>query len=67
LEKSVIEWKLNRFIGQMEYEFRARVIIDQAYQPKKKNRLPIEIFFEIPMLTTSGIKVKYLKVSEKSG
>lgn len=30
LEKSRIEWKLNRFIGQMEYEFRCRVYLDQA-------------------------------------
>ena len=36
-----------------------------ADEPDK--RPPISVKFEIPYFTTSGINIKYLKVSEKSG
>jgi len=31
------------------------------------NRPPIQVSFEIPYFTVSGIQVRYLKITEKSG
>ncbi len=40
--------------------------IQSAERNQYKN-IPIEIEFEIPFFTLSGIQVRYLKISEKSG
>ncbi|RKP20684.1 clathrin adaptor, mu subunit [Rozella allomycis CSF55] len=75
-EKNSLLWKIKQFPGGREFmmkaqfglptikngKFNCRIRIDD---PDK--RLPINIKFEIPYYTTSGIQVRYLKVVEKSG
>jgi AP-1 complex subunit mu len=67
-ERSAMVWKIKQLGGGKEYLMRAHFGL-----PSVKNedlidrRAPINIKFEIPYFTVSGIQVRYLKIVEKSG
>ncbi|SCU88940.1 LADA_0E12860g1_1 [Lachancea dasiensis] len=64
-EKSAILWKIKTFNGGKEYSFAAQLglpSMNDIEVPKAKR--PIEVKFQIPYFTTSGIQVRYLKVHE---
>ncbi|KAI9308722.1 AP-1 complex subunit MU-1 [Cunninghamella echinulata] len=67
-EKSCLIWKLKQFQGGKEFIMRAHFglpSVQAAEETEKKP--PINIRFEIPYFTVSGIQVRYLKIVEKSG
>ncbi|KAL9327994.1 hypothetical protein ACSQ67_002997 [Phaseolus vulgaris] len=68
-EKDALIWKIRSFPGGKEYmlraEFRLPSITDEDATPERK--APINVKFEIPYFTVSGIQVRYLKIIEKSG
>lgn len=39
----------------------------EVEERQKYSRVPIQIKFEIPYFTVSGVQVRYLKIVEKSG
>lgn len=67
-EKSAMIWKIKQLGGGREFLMRAHFGL-----PSVKNedtldrRAPINVKFEIPYFTVSGIAVRYLKITEKSG
>ncbi|CCH57895.1 hypothetical protein TBLA_0A00950 [Henningerozyma blattae CBS 6284] len=64
-EKNAILWKIRSFAGGKEYSMAAQLglpSIDDNEKPKLKR--PVQIKFQIPYFTTSGIQVRYLKVNE---
>lgn len=64
-EKNAILWKLKSFAGGKEYSMTAQLglpSVDGIEPPKVKR--PIQVKFQIPYFTTSGIQVRYLKVNE---
>ncbi len=68
-DKSCMTWKIKQFAGQKQYMMRAHfglpsVTSDDSDAALKK---PISVKFEIPYFTVSGIQVRYLKITEKSG
>ena len=68
-EEEALVWKIKQFPGGKDYMLNAKFSLpsieaDAEVEQKKK---PIQIKFEIPYFTVSGIQVKYLKISEKSG
>ena len=67
--KEAIQWSLKTFPGQTEIFLRFQFNIPTVRAENSDNSLkkPIEISFEIPSFTVSGINVRYLKVTEKSG
>jgi AP-1 complex subunit mu len=67
--KEAIQWKLKTFPGQTEIflRFQFSVPTVRAENSDKSMKKPIEITFEIPSFTVSGINVRYLKITEKSG
>lgn len=58
--------------GKKEYSMKAQFGLpsisgeDDAWS-NNKSKPPIRVRFEIPYFTVSGIQVRYLKISEKSG
>ncbi len=68
-DQEAMVWYIKSFPGQKEYTMKARFgfpsIADQNRDRFKK--VPIQIKFEIPYFTVSGIQVRYLKIVEKSG
>ena len=70
-EQGALLWKIKTFPGGKEYLLRAKFSLPSITAEDENaaavRRPPIKVAFEIPYFTVSGIQVRYLKVSEKSG
>jgi AP-1 complex subunit mu len=69
-EKDQMVWTIKQFPGGREFLTRAHfdlpsIVSDETTASEKKK--PIAVKFEIPYFTVSGIQVRYLKITEKSG
>ena len=68
VEGNCLVWKIKRFPGQAEMQMTADVELSSTLADKKVwARPPISMEFQVPMFTSSGLKVRFLKVWEKSG
>mmetsp|Transcript_1821 Transcript_1821/g.2488 ORF Transcript_1821/g.2488 Transcript_1821/m.2488 type:complete len:423 (+) Transcript_1821:120-1388(+) len=67
-DKDVIIWHLKQFNGGREYLMRAHFGLPSiSSEDGDQIKAPIEVKFEIPYFTVSGIQVRYLKIIERSG
>mmetsp|Transcript_26607 Transcript_26607/g.30787 ORF Transcript_26607/g.30787 Transcript_26607/m.30787 type:complete len:431 (-) Transcript_26607:38-1330(-) len=68
-DKDAILWSLKTFTGQKEIVMRGNFSLPTVVSPDRDNfsKIPITVAFEIPYFTVSGINVRYLKITEKSG
>ncbi|KAK2576578.1 hypothetical protein KPH14_005248 [Odynerus spinipes] len=66
-EQSAITWFIKSFPGGKEYLMRAHFGLPSVVGEDVEGKPPIQVKFEIPYFTTSGIQVRYLKIIEKSG
>jgi len=67
-EKESIIWKIKQFQGHKEYIMRAHFGLPSVSAEENiTSKAPIRVKFEIPYFTVSGIQVRYLKITEKSG
>lgn len=66
-EQSAVVWGIKSFPGGKEYLMRAHFGLPSVESEDTEGRAPIQVKFEIPYFTTSGIQVRYLKIIEKSG
>jgi len=67
-EKDAIVWSIRQFPGGKEFLMTGTFGLPSIHNeenPEKKP--PITVKFEIPYFTVSGIQVRYLKITEKSG
>jgi AP-2 complex subunit mu-1 len=61
-------WKIRKFPGQTEPTLSAEIeLISTMTEKKSWTRPPIQMEFQVPMFTASGLRVRFLKVWEKSG
>ena len=66
--ENVVLWKISKIQGMSEASLQAEATLSQASTVRKAwSRPPIEMEFQVLMLTASGLLVRYLKVWEKSG
>jgi len=67
-DKDAIVWSIKQFTGSKEYLMRAHFGLPSiAGEDAESWKAPIEVKFEIPYFTVSGLQVRYLKIIEKSG
>mmetsp|Transcript_15935 Transcript_15935/g.18788 ORF Transcript_15935/g.18788 Transcript_15935/m.18788 type:complete len:425 (+) Transcript_15935:77-1351(+) len=67
-DKDCVVWSIKQFNGSREYLMRAHFGLPSVSAEEPEHwRAPIEVQFEIPYFTVSGIQVRYLKIIEKSG
>ena len=68
-ERAAIMWTIGFFPSGKEFSLRARLGFPsvKANSSTEHKLLPISVNFEIPYYAASGLKVKYLKIIEKSG
>lgn len=66
-EQNAITWSIKSFPGGKEYLMRAHFGLPSVECEEVDGKPPIQVKFEIPYFTTSGIQVRYLKIIEKSG
>eukprot|EP01099_Mayorella_cantabrigiensis_P001239 TRINITY_DN1526_c0_g1_i1.p1 TRINITY_DN1526_c0_g1~~TRINITY_DN1526_c0_g1_i1.p1 ORF type:complete len:464 (-),score=94.17 TRINITY_DN1526_c0_g1_i1:78-1469(-) len=64
--EEAILWKVKRFPGGSEYALSAELELSASVSLEKKAwvRPPISMQFNVPMFTSSGMQVRYLKVVE---
>jgi len=67
-DRNAIVWSIKQFNGAREYLMRAHFGLPSVSSDDVDHwKAPIEVHFEIPYFTVSGIQVRYLKIIEKSG
>jgi AP-2 complex subunit mu-1 len=66
-EKGAIVWRIKKVNGDKECKLKCEVPLISVKDPKPWTRSPISMEFNIPMFTASGLRVRFLKVQEKSG
>jgi AP-2 complex subunit mu-1 len=64
-EQQAIMWRVKCFPGKAERMLTAD--IDLIWPKAWNNRPPIDVEFQVPMLTASGVHVRFLRVYDKSG
>jgi AP-1 complex subunit mu len=67
-DRNAVIWSIKQFAGGKEYLMRAHFGLPSITGEDNESwRAPIEVKFEIPYFTVSGLQVRYLKIIEKSG
>lgn len=66
-ENSTVIWTIKSFPGGKEFLMRAHFGLPTIDSEDLEGKPPIQVKFEIPYFTVSGIQVRYLKIIEKSG
>jgi len=66
-EKDAIVWTIKQFQGGKEQHMKAQFGLPSITDEDPATKPPINVKFEIPYFTVSGIQVRYLKIIEKSG
>ena len=69
-DKEVLIWSLRKFPGQVETNLIIQFTVPSLRGNDSKSKYlkkPIEVKFEIPAFTVSGIQIRYLKITEASG
>lgn len=64
--KDVIVWRLKKFQGKKEALLRIDLTMPKDWNLQEWNKPPITLNFSIPMFTSSGVVVTFLKVIESS-
>lgn len=64
--QGAIIWRIRRFPGRHEYALLAEVELASTVTDKQWVRPPITMNFDVPQFTASGLRVRFLKVQEKS-
>jgi AP-1 complex subunit mu len=67
--KDAMLWSIKQFAGQKEYIMSATFGLPSVASETRDayQKRPINVRFEIPYFTVSGVTVRYLKIVEKSG
>ena len=65
-DKGAIIWRIKKVNGEKESKLKCEVPLISVKDPKPWSRSPISMEFTIPMFTSSGLRVRFLKVQEKS-
>lgn len=66
-EQQSIVWRVKRFAGKSECMITAEVDLMKTMRKSVWNRPPITVEFQVPMFTSSGVHVRFLRVYDKSG
>ena len=64
-EQQAIMWRIRRFPGDTEYNFRAEVQLAATNVEKVWSKPPVSMEFQVPMFTASGLRVRFLRVIER--
>ena len=66
-EQQAVCWTIKSFPGGKEYLMKAQFFLPSVDGNLIEGKPPINVKFDIPYFTTSGIQVRYLKIIEKFG
>jgi len=64
--QNLIIWKLKKFPGDAAYSLHGEVTMTASIKERQWSRPPITLEFQVPMFTSSGLHVRFMKVFERS-
>ncbi len=64
--ENAIIWKIPKFFGDASFMLKGEVRQLHSMEEKAWSRPPITMEFQVPMFTSSGLHVRFLKVFERS-
>jgi len=64
--QGAVVWRISKFRGKVEYKVDADVELADRVTDKQWVRPPITMSFQVPQFTASGLRVRFLKIQEKS-
>ena len=65
-EQNAIVWRIRRFPGGQEMTLSGEVELIKSTKGKAWVKPPLNVDFQVPMFTASGLNVRSLKVYERS-
>jgi AP-2 complex subunit mu-1 len=66
-DKGAIIWRIKKIFGDKDSKLKCEIPLLPVKDPKSWARAPVSMEFNIPMFTSSGLRVRFLKITEKSG
>ena len=66
-ENGGVVWRINKFPGQAEITLRLDADLIVSNVQSQWVRPPISISFDVPMFTASGLRVRFLRIIDKTG
>lgn len=67
VDKSAIVWRIKKIFGDKDCKLKCEIPLISISDPQPWAKQPITMEFNIPMFTASGLRVRFLKIQEKSG
>jgi len=64
--QSLLIWKIKKFPGDASFMLKAECVLVGSVSNKQWSRPPITMEFQVPMFTSSGLHVRFMKVVERS-
>ncbi|EER03432.1 AP-2 complex subunit mu, putative [Perkinsus marinus ATCC 50983] len=64
--EDALMWRIKKFPGMVEATLLAEVDLVSTVEEKPWSKPPISLDFVVPMFTASGLRVRFLRVQEKS-
>eukprot|EP00826_Nyctotherus_ovalis_P063778 TRINITY_DN9354_c0_g11_i1.p3 TRINITY_DN9354_c0_g11~~TRINITY_DN9354_c0_g11_i1.p3 ORF type:complete len:159 (-),score=59.88 TRINITY_DN9354_c0_g11_i1:160-636(-) len=66
-ENAAVMWRVKKFTGESEHLVRVECDLTATTVEKQWVRPPISMEFQVPMFTSSGLRVRFLQIIEKAG
>jgi len=66
-EQNAIVWRIKKFPGKATCMLSSDMELVRTVRPKAWDRPAINVDFQVPMFTASGVHVRFLRVYDKSG
>ena len=69
LQNHRTRWKISEFEGGRQYKFHASIALlpTTAESTRPWEKPPLRLQFQIPMYTSTGLRIRFLKITERSG
>jgi len=64
-DKSAIMWRIKKLFGDKESKLKCEIPLINVKDPQPWGRAPISMDFQIPMFTSSGLRVRFFKITEQ--
>jgi AP-2 complex subunit mu-1 len=58
-------WRIKKLFGDKECKLKCEIPLIPIKDPVPWTRAPISMDFQIPMFTSSGLRVRFLKITEQ--
>ena len=66
-ENAAVMWRIKKFTGESEHLVRVECELTPTTVERQWTRPPIAMEFQVPMFTSSGLRVRFLQIIEKMG